>query len=67
MDAPSQPAAAISQASTEFHGVRYLVADVKRALDFYTTHLGFHLERQHLPAFATVALGTLGSPPHLPL
>jgi len=59
MDAPSQPSAAISPASTEFHGVRYLVADVKRALDFCTTHLGYHLERQQLPAFATVALGTL--------
>lgn len=42
-----------------FHGVRYLVADVKRAVDFYTTRLGFTLEHQHLPAFATVALGPL--------
>ena len=50
---------AIAQSSTEFHGVRYLVADVKRAIDFYTTHLGFKLEHQQLPAFATVALGPL--------
>jgi glyoxylase I family protein len=39
------------------HGVRYQTADVQRAVDFYTTHLGFKLEHQHLPAFATVALG----------
>ena len=50
---------ATAQASTQFHGVRYLVADVKRAIDFYTTHLGFKLEHQQLPAFATVALGPL--------
>jgi glyoxylase I family protein len=32
---------------------------VKRAIDFYTTYLGFSLEHQHIPAFATVALGAL--------
>src|SRR5262245_55693017 len=42
-----------------FHGVRYLVTDVQRAIVFYTTHLGFTLEHQHLPAFATVGLGPL--------
>lgn len=41
------------------HGVRYQVADVSRAVAFYTTHLGFHLEHQQLPAFATVSLGEL--------
>jgi glyoxylase I family protein len=55
----STATATIAQASTEFHGVRYLVADVKRAIGFYTTHLGFKLEHQQLPAFATVALGPL--------
>jgi glyoxylase I family protein len=40
------------------HGVRYQSTDVKRAADFYTTHLGFTLERQQLPAFATVSLGS---------
>ena len=39
------------------HGVRYQTADVARAADFYTKHLGFRLEHQQLPAFATVALG----------
>jgi glyoxylase I family protein len=42
-----------------FHGVRYIVTDVKRALDFYTTNLGFVLEHQQLPAFASVKLGPL--------
>lgn len=42
-----------------FHGVRYQVSDVSRAVAFYTGHLGFKLEHQHLPAFATVALGDL--------
>jgi glyoxylase I family protein len=42
-----------------FHGVRYLVTDVKRALEFYAERLGFTIEHQQLPAFATVALGSL--------
>ena len=54
-----QATAATTPATTEFHGVRYLVADVKRAIDFYTTRLGFHLEHQQLPAFATIVLGQL--------
>ena len=43
----------------DFHGVRYLVTDVQRAIAFYTTHLGFTLLHQQLPAFATVGLGPL--------
>lgn len=39
------------------HGVRYQVKDVARAVAFYTTHLGFTLEHQQLPAFANVSLG----------
>ncbi len=39
------------------HGVRYQVKDVARAAEFYTTHLGFTLVHQHLPAFASVSLG----------
>ena len=38
------------------HGVRYQVKDVARAVAFYTTHLGFTVEHQQLPAFANVAL-----------
>ena len=39
------------------HGVRYQVTDVARAAAFYTDHLGFRLEHQQLPAFASVLLG----------
>ena len=40
----------------KLHGVRYQCTDVQRAVDFYTTHLGFRLEHQQLPAFAAVSL-----------
>jgi glyoxylase I family protein len=39
------------------HGVRYQVRDVARSVAFYTTHLGFTLEHQQLPAFANVSFG----------
>jgi glyoxylase I family protein len=39
------------------HGVRYQVRDVVRAVAFYTDHLGFTLQHQQLPAFASVSLG----------
>jgi glyoxylase I family protein len=39
------------------HGVRYQVKDVARSVTFYTTHLGFTLQHQQLPAFASVTLG----------
>src|SRR5712691_6980336 len=39
------------------HGVRYQVRDVARSVAFYTTHLGFTLQHQQLPAFASVSLG----------
>ena len=39
------------------HGVRYQVKDVARSVAFYTQHLGFTLERQQLPAFASILLG----------
>ena len=42
-----------------FHGVRYQVGDVSRAVAFYTSHFGFTLEHQQLPAFANVSLGDL--------
>ena len=41
------------------HGVRYQVADVSRAISFYTTHLDFKLQHEQLPAFAAVALNGL--------
>ena len=42
-----------------FHGVRYQVKDVGRAVAFYTEELGFKLEHQQLPQFAAVSLGAL--------
>jgi glyoxylase I family protein len=39
------------------HGVRYQVKDVARSVAFYTQRLGFKLEHQQLPAFASVSLG----------
>src|SRR4051812_26543414 len=38
------------------HGIRYQVTDVARAVAFYTQHLGFTLEHQQLPAFASISL-----------
>jgi catechol 2,3-dioxygenase-like lactoylglutathione lyase family enzyme len=39
--------------------VRYLVADVDRAVAFYVEHLGFELVEQMGPAFAQVRRGDL--------
>ena len=43
----------------QFASVRYLVDDVQRAVDFYTTHLGFQLNTNAAPAFADVIHGRL--------
>ena len=40
--------------SAEFHGVRYQVADVSRSVKFYVEQLGFKVEHQQLPAFASI-------------
>jgi catechol 2,3-dioxygenase-like lactoylglutathione lyase family enzyme len=39
--------------------VRYMIDDVAAAIAFYTTHLGFVVESQALPAFAAVTRGPL--------
>src|SRR5436190_24341550 len=39
------------------HDLRYQVKDVSRSVAFYTTQLGFTVEHQQLPAFASVSLG----------
>ena len=44
---------------TSFHGVRYQVSDVLQSVAFYTGHLGFALQHQQPPAFASVSLGPL--------
>ena len=41
----------------DVHGVRYQVKDVTRAVAFYTQRLGFTLEHQQPPAFASITLG----------
>jgi glyoxylase I family protein len=48
-----------TQLQASFHGIRYQARDVARSVDFYTNTLGFTLEHQHLPDFATVSLGPL--------
>jgi len=42
-----------------FWGVRYQVANVQRAIAFYTQTLGFNLDMQNLPAFGQVSIGGL--------
>jgi catechol 2,3-dioxygenase-like lactoylglutathione lyase family enzyme len=39
--------------------VRYMVDDVEKAVDFYTTHFGFEVRSNHAPAFADVVRGNL--------
>ena len=39
--------------------VRYMVTDVDRAVAFYTQHLGFTVDQQMGPAFASVSHGDL--------
>ena len=46
-------------ASDEYVSVRYIVQDVQKAIDFYTTHLGFEVRTSAAPAFADVTRGRL--------
>jgi len=39
--------------------VRYMIDDVATAITFYTTNLGFEVESEALPAFASVTRGPL--------
>src|SRR5262245_31035190 len=39
------------------HGIRYQARDVARSVAFYTQHLGFTVQHQQLPAFASISLG----------
>lgn len=43
----------------EYVSVRYIVQDVQKAIDFYTTHLGFEVNTSAAPAFADVTRGRL--------
>jgi glyoxylase I family protein len=42
-----------------FHGVRYQVKDLTRSIGFYTDQLGFTVEHQQPPMFATLSLAPL--------
>jgi len=53
------PTATSEMLDASFHGVRYQVADVLRSVTFYTERLGFTLDHQRPPAFASVSLGPL--------
>ncbi len=39
--------------------VRYMINDVRAAIEFYTKHLGFTIETDSSPAFASVKRGNL--------
>jgi len=52
----AQPHAESKAFIVGFWGVRYQVADVQRAIMFYTQTLGFNLDLQHLPAFGQVSI-----------
>ena len=45
--------------SDELVNVRYMVDDVEKAVDFYTTHFGFTVGTNAIPAFADVVRGRL--------
>jgi catechol 2,3-dioxygenase-like lactoylglutathione lyase family enzyme len=45
--------------SEEFVSVRYIVNEVREAIDFYTRHLGFAMQQNAAPAFASVTRGKL--------
>ena len=49
----------MTDSPTDLVNVRYLVDDVERAVEFYTTHLGFTLRSDAAPAFADVVRGNL--------
>ena len=54
--AKARPETSDSNFIQKMWGVRYQVRDVARAVDFYVRQLGFHLDQQHLPAFAQVSI-----------
>ena len=49
----------MSQTDSSIVSVRYMIDDVDAAVAFYTNHLGFHLEINASPAFASVVRGNL--------
>jgi catechol 2,3-dioxygenase-like lactoylglutathione lyase family enzyme len=45
--------------TVDFANVRYIVDDVPSAVAFYTSHLGFDVQSDASPAFASVTRGSL--------
>src|ERR1051326_8297765 len=50
---------AMSPSNSNTVSVRYMIDDVDAAVAFYTNHLGFHLDMDASPAFASVVRGNL--------
>ena len=51
--------APVAQTSSETARVRYMVNDIDAAVDFYTDHFGFKVERAVPPNFAMLSRGHL--------
>jgi catechol 2,3-dioxygenase-like lactoylglutathione lyase family enzyme len=49
----------MNQTNSSMTSVRYMIDDVDAAVAFYTNHLGFSLETDASPAFASVVRGNL--------
>jgi catechol 2,3-dioxygenase-like lactoylglutathione lyase family enzyme len=49
----------MSETNSNAVSVRYMIDDVDAAVAFYSTHLGFRLEIDASPAFASVVRGNL--------
>ena len=49
----------MSQTNSNIVSVRYMIDDVDAAVAFYTHHLGFRLDVDSSPAFASVVRGNL--------
>src|SRR5262245_63299814 len=49
----------MSQTNSNVVSVRYMIEDVDAAVAFYANHLGFRLEMNASPAFASVVRGNL--------
>jgi catechol 2,3-dioxygenase-like lactoylglutathione lyase family enzyme len=49
----------MSQTNSSIVSVRYMIDDVDAAVAFYTNHLGFRLDVDSSPAFASVVRGNL--------
>lgn len=47
------------ETANDLVSVRYMVDDVEKAVDFYTSHLGFTVRNNFAPAFADVTRGRL--------